>query len=52
MKPHKQKGAAPKLTEAEQVAFKSDVGPGPEEGLAAYNGPILREIIQARFGKF
>jgi hypothetical protein len=28
-----------------------DAGPPPGEGLAAYNGPILRERIERRFGK-
>jgi hypothetical protein len=28
-----------------------DAGPSEEEGIAAYNGPILREKIQERFGK-
>ena len=27
-----------------------EAGPPPQEGLAAYNGPILREKIQERFG--
>jgi hypothetical protein len=26
-----------------------DAGPTPEEGLAAYNGPIIRQKIQERF---
>jgi hypothetical protein len=26
-----------------------DTGPKPREGLAAYNGPIIREKIQAQF---
>ena len=28
-----------------------EAGPTPEEGIAAYNGPILRERIEQRFGK-
>ena len=28
-----------------------EAGPAPEEGLAACNGPILRQKIQERFGK-
>ncbi len=28
-----------------------DAGPAREEGIAAYNGPILREKIKERFGK-
>jgi len=49
--PRKQKGATPKLN-AEQIAELKkmlDDGPAPEEGLAAYNGPILREKIHERF---
>lgn len=53
LQPRKQPGAAPKLTPAEQEQLKAmlDAGPPPDEGLAAYNGPILREKIGARFGK-
>lgn len=51
--PRKQPGARPKLTQDQQQQLKAmlDAGPLPEEGLAAYNGPILREKIQQHFGK-
>jgi transposase len=51
--PKRQPGAAPKLTAQEQqeLCVMLDGGPGPEEGIAAYNGPILREKIEQRFGK-
>jgi transposase len=51
--PKRQPGAAAKLTAQEQqeLCAMLDAGPSPEEGLAAYNGPILREKIQQRFGK-
>jgi transposase len=51
--PLKQPGAAPKLTAEEQDALCAmlEAGPPPAEGLAAYNGPILRQRIQERFGK-
>ena len=50
--PKRQRGAAPKLTVLQQEQLKAmlDAGPSPEEGLAAYNGPILREKIQETFG--
>jgi len=53
LRPRKQPGAKPKLTPDEQGQLKVmlDAGPRPEEGLAAYNGPILREKINERFGK-
>jgi transposase len=49
--PHKQPGAVPKLTEAQQqeLCAMIDAGPPPEEGLSAYNGPILRQRIAERF---
>ena len=49
----KQPGAASKLTPEQQQEFIQwlEKGPLPEEKLAAYNGPILREKIQERFGK-
>jgi transposase len=51
--PRKQKGAPPKLTAEQQTQLREmlDAGPAQEEGLAAYNGPILREKIQAHFGQ-
>jgi transposase len=49
----RQPGATPKLTAEQQqeLCAMLDAGPAPEEGLAAYNGPILREKIRERFGK-
>jgi transposase len=46
-------GAAPKLAPEQEQEFIRwlENGPTPEEKLAAYNGPILRERIQERFGK-
>jgi transposase len=51
--PKRQPGATPKLSEAQrqQLCAMLDSGPSPEDGLAAFNGPILREMIQQRFGK-
>lgn len=53
LRPRKQPGAAPKLTPAEQAELKAmlDAGPPEADGLAAYNGPILRGRIGERFGK-
>lgn len=51
--PRRQPGAARRLTveqEAELCAML-EAGPPPEEQIAAYNGPILREKIEQRFGK-
>ena len=51
--PKRQPGASRRLN-AEQEAQLSamlEAGPPPEEGIAAYNGPILRERIEQRFGK-
>jgi len=51
--PKRQPGAKPKLTEREQqeLCVMLEAGPDPDEGPAAYNGPILREKIEQRFGK-
>jgi transposase len=51
--PKRQPGAAKRLTDEQEVQLcaKLDAGPPPEEGLAAYNGPILRERIEQWFGK-
>jgi transposase len=51
--PHKQPGAPCKLSIQERQELLSwlERGPEPEENLSAYNGPILREKIHARFGK-
>jgi len=53
LQPKRQRGAASKLTIEQQreLCAMLDAGPSPEEGLAAYNGPIVREKIQERFGK-
>lgn len=50
--PKRQPGAPPKLTRQQQreLCALIDAGPAPGEGLAAYNGPILREKINERFG--
>ena len=50
--PRRQPGAAKRLTDEQeaQLCAMLDAGPPPEEGLAAYNGPILRERIEQRFG--
>jgi transposase len=50
--PKRQPGARCKLTAQQQQELCAilDRGPAPEEGLAAYNGPILRELIHERFG--
>jgi transposase len=50
--PRRQPGAARRLgaeQEAELCAML-EAGPPPDEGIAAYNGPILRERIEQRFG--
>ena len=51
--PKRQPGAARRLsTEQEaELCRMLEAGPPPEEGIAAYNGPILRERIEHRFGK-
>jgi transposase len=51
--PKRQRGAAKRLTDEQeaQLCAKLDAGPPPEEGIAAYNGPILRERIAAWFGQ-
>lgn len=49
--PKRQPGAARRLTPQQetQLCEMIDAGPPEEEGLAAYNGPILRERIAQRF---
>jgi len=49
----RQKGAVPKLTAEQQqeLCAMLDAGPTPQEGLAAYNGPIIRQKIQTHFNK-
>src|SRR5688572_16870493 len=51
--PKRQPGAARRLSpeQESQLCAMLDAGPPPEDGIAAYNGPILRERIQERFGK-
>lgn len=51
--PRRQPGAARRLSveQEAQLCAMLESGPAPEEGLAAYNGPILRERIEQRFGK-
>lgn len=51
--PRRQSGAKPKLTadEQQQLCAMLDAGPEASEGLAAFNGPIIRQKIQERFGK-
>lgn len=50
--PKRQPGAAPKLTpeQRRELGAMIEAGPSPDEGIAAYNGPILRERINERFG--
>lgn len=50
--PRRQPGARPKLTVEQQQELCSmlDAGPEPGEGLSAFNGPILRQKIEERFG--
>jgi|HubBroStandDraft_4_1064222.scaffolds.fasta_scaffold192962_1 transposase len=51
--PKRQPGAKPKLTveQQRQLCAMLDAGPEADEGLAAYNGPILREKIERLFGQ-
>lgn len=51
--PKPQPGVMRRLTAEQeaQLCAMLEAGPAPEEGIAAYNGPILREKIQQRFGK-
>jgi len=50
--PRRQPGAARRLTDEQEARLcaRLDAGPPPEEGIAAYNGPILRERIEQWFG--
>jgi len=50
--PKRPRGAPTKLNEDQlrELGAMLDAGPAPEEGLAAYNGPIIRRKIQERFG--
>jgi transposase len=49
----RQRGNKPALTEDQQKKLCEllDGGPTPEEGLAAYNGPIIKQKIEELFGK-
>lgn len=51
--PRRQPGAKPKLSaeEQRQLCAMLDAGPEAGEALAAFNGPIIRQKIQERFGK-
>jgi transposase len=51
--PKRQPGAARRLTAEQeaQLCDMLDAGPAREECIAAYNGPILRQKINERFGK-
>jgi transposase len=51
--PRRQPGAARRLTEEQEATLCAmlEAGPAADEGIAAYNGPILRERIEQRFGK-
>lgn len=53
LRPRQQPGAAPKLDARQQAQLvaRLEAGPAPEEGLAAYNGPILRQRIRERSGQ-
>ena len=50
--PRRQPGARSKLTadEQQQLCALLDAGPEASEGISAFNGPILRQKIQERFG--
>lgn len=50
--PKRQPGAARRLTAGQeaQLCAMLEAGPAPEETIAAYNGPILREKIERLFG--
>jgi transposase len=49
--PKRQPGAPRRLTPEQETELCAmlEAGPGPEEGIAAYNGPILRRRIEQRF---
>lgn len=51
--PKRQPGAKPKLSaeEQQQLCAMLEAGPEAGEGIAAFNGPIIRQKIQERFGK-
>jgi transposase len=51
--PRRQPGAARRLSAEQEARLRAmlEAGPPPDEGIAAYNGPILRERIEQVFGK-
>jgi transposase len=51
--PKRQPGAIRRLDAQQeaQLCAMLEAGPPPEQGIAAYNGPILREKIRQRFGQ-
>jgi transposase len=51
--PKRQAGAKRRLTTEQeaQLCAMLEAGPPADDGIAAYNGPILRERIEQRFGK-
>ena len=51
--PKPQPGAARRLSAGQEARLCAmlEAGPAPDEGIAAYNGPILRERIGQLFGK-
>jgi transposase len=51
--PKRQPGAARRLSDEQEAELCAmlEAGPPPEDGIAAYNGPILRQRIEERFGK-
>ena len=51
--PKRQPGAPRRLSgeQEAQLCAMLEAGPPPEEQIAAYNGPILKERIEQRFGK-
>ena len=51
--PKRQPGPVCRLSadQEAQLCMMLESGPAPDEGIAAYNGPILRERIEQRFGR-
>lgn len=52
LQPRRASGAPRKLSDQQEreLCAMLDAGPGEEEGLAAFNGPIIRQRIEERFG--
>ena len=50
--PGRRPGASRRLTAEQeaQLCAMLEAGPGADEGIAAYNGPVLREKIEKHFG--